>query len=292
MKILISGATGFIGNNLAKVLIEQEHEVLATGSCPERVPKGARFLPHDMNGIDFREVAGVDVLFHLAASNNTLEEDYNQMMHSNFYAATDLFLAVLHNSECNHFVYASSTAVYGNQPAPFKEDQQLGPLNAYGRSKLRFDDYAMEFGKRHDVNVVGLRFCNVFGPGEDHKGPRASMISQLAPKIKRGEEIKLFKNGEQKREWAYVKDTIKACLLASNFAGQEVFNCGTGKPHTFNEVADILKGYFRSNSEISYVDNPKPEIYQNWVETDMTKAREFLKFSPEYDLIEGIADYL
>lgn len=302
MKILVTGGTGFVGSHIARELLSQGHEVLITGSCPERVPKGTKFLPHNLNGIDFRSLEGIEVVFHQSANNNTMDNDYEQMIRSNFYAACDLFLGILHHSECKQFVYASSTAIYGNQPTPYKENQQPGPLNAYGRSKLRFDDYAIEFGKRHDVNVIGLRYSNVFGAGESHKGPRASMVSRLAEKIRDGSPITLFKNGTQKREWIYVKDVVKANLLAMNFKGIEIFNCGTGKPYTFNEVVNILYRYFDEKKAINtlyhldkkhlinYIENPRPEEYQNNVHTDMTKAQEILGFSPNYDLIDGITD--
>lgn len=292
MKCLVTGATGFVGGNVARKLLSQGHEVIATGSCPERIPKGASFLPHNLNGIDFRGVEGIDVLFHFAANNNTMEENYEQMVKSNFYAPCDLFLAVLHHSECNQFVYASSTAVYGNQPTPFVENQQPGPLNAYGRSKLRFDDYAIEFGKRHDINMVGLRLCNVYGPGEDHKGPRASYITQMYNNIKKGCPVKLFKDGKQLREWIYVKDIIKASLLAMKFKGQEIFNCGTGLPYTFNDVYLAISKHLQSSVQVEYIDNPCPERYQNHVQTNMNKAKEVLGFVPDFDLENGLKDYL
>lgn len=292
MKVVVSGGTGFLGGNLCQALVSQGHEVLATGSCPERVPAGTRFIPHNLNGIDFRVLEDTQVVFHLAANNNTQDNDYEQMIRSNFYAACDLFLALIHHSQCGQFVYASSTAVYGNQPTPFSETQQPGPLNAYARSKLRFDDYVLEFGTRYGVNVCGLRYCNVFGPGETHKGPRASMVSRMAEKIKRGEPVSLFSDGTQKREWIYVKDVVAANLLGMNFQGREIFNCGTGKPYSFNEVFDILCQHYGKKVPLNYVDNPNPKEYQSHVETDITKAQQMLGLRIDYDLIDGIKDYL
>jgi ADP-L-glycero-D-manno-heptose 6-epimerase len=149
MKCLVTGGTGFIGHHLAVELLKKDHQVLVTGSCPERVPKGAKFLPHNLNGIDFKSLEGVDVVFHQSANNNTLDNDYEQMIYSNFYAACDLFLATLHYSNCKQFVYASSTAVYGNQPTPYKENQKTGPLNFM--EYLNLDLMIMQLNLENDI---------------------------------------------------------------------------------------------------------------------------------------------
>jgi ADP-L-glycero-D-manno-heptose 6-epimerase len=292
MKILVTGGTGFIGSHLAKELLRQGHEVLVTGSCPERVPEGAKFMPHDMNGVDWRMVNGVETVFHQAACNNTLLTDRTQMIRSNFYAACDLFLALLHNSDCNQFVYASSTAVYGNRSIAVSEENKSNPLNVYGESKAKFDLYAMEFAGRYDVNVIGLRYCNVYGPGEEHKGARTSMVSKLAQTIKNDETPVLFHDGEQKREWIYVKDVVEANIRAARAEGSEIINCGTGKPYTFNQVVDILNEHYGKDLKPKYIENPHPEIYQSHVETQTNKAQEVLGFVPKYTLEDGVKDYL
>lgn len=305
MKCLVTGGTGFIGHHLAVELVKQGHEVLVTGSCPERVPEGTEYLPHDLNGIDWRRVEGVDVCFHQAANNKTTETDHNLMLRSNLYATTDLFNALKLNSQCRKFVYASSTAVYGRgftkDHEPFKETDECNPLNVYGMSKYRLDQYAISFASRHpDISIVGLRYCNVYGPGEEHKGPRMSMVTKLADKIKRGEAPVLFGNGDEKREWLYVKDAVRANLLAAEYDGTAIFNCATGDPITFNEVVGALWVHYKKKmprprepfKEIEYVENPDPKTYQDNVHTDMKKAQEFLGFSPEYSLMDGIGDYL
>jgi ADP-L-glycero-D-manno-heptose 6-epimerase len=294
MKYLVTGGTGFVGSHIASTLLKQGHEVIVTGSCPERVPKGAKFMPHNMNGIDWREIGKIEAVFHQAANNNTLETDYNQIMKSNYYAGTDLFLALLHQSNCRKFIYASSTAVYGGKEGVWKETEndETNPLNPYGISKLKFDSYAMGFAQRNEVTCIGLRYCNVYGSGEEHKGPRASMVSQLFNQIRAARKPRLFKDGTQKREWLYVKDAVDANLKALNCSQSNILNCATGNPYSFNEVVDTINGKFGFNLEPEYIDNPHLENYQNRVETDIAKIKYYLQWEPQYDLSEGLDDMM
>jgi ADP-L-glycero-D-manno-heptose 6-epimerase len=104
--------------------------------------------------------------------------------------------------------------------------------------------------------------------------------------------LKLFKHGEQKREWIYVKDVVKANLLAAGFNGREIFNCGTGNPVTFNEIVETLAEIQGEKANVEYIDNPYEDKYQTHVETDMNKADVMLGFKPEYDLEKGLRDYV
>lgn len=290
MKALVTGATGFIGSHLVKALLERGDEVLIiTGNRPEEVPKGAEYLCLNFNGVDWGAIPPVDVVFHQAANNNTTDTDTRRMMQANYFGPWDLFKACQMNG-CNRFVYASSTAVYGNSPTPWKETQNPTPLNPYGQSKAYFDEWAINvFAQGSGISVVGLRYCNVYGPGEYHKGPRRSMVSQMLEKFP---YLKLFKHGEQKREWIYVKDVVRANLLAAEFNGREIFNCGTGNPVTFNEIAHTIAEIKGEPADIEYIDNPYEDKYQTHVETDMNKADVVLGFKPEYDLEKGLRDYV
>jgi ADP-L-glycero-D-manno-heptose 6-epimerase len=293
MKVLVTGGTGFIGSNLAKELVDLGHDVTITGCSTERTVEGAKVLNLSLTGIDWSETRYMDVVFHQAANNDTLDQNSRQMTIENVYAPSELF-KMAYKGGCRRFVYASSTAVYGNSPPPYVESETiLEPLNPYARSKKDFDDFAMHFAENtHNVKVVGLRYCNVYGPGEAHKGRRASMIFQLAKKIVARETPKLFKNGDQKRDWIYVKDVVRANLLAAKYDGSGIFNCGTGTATSFNDLIKYINNATDRFHPVEpeYVDNPYEDAFQNFTQCDMSLAKKELGFKPKYSIKKGIKE--
>jgi len=288
MKILVTGGTGFVGSNLVKSLVD-EHEVTVVGCQTEcKIPGIKKFLQLSLEGIDWRHVYGQDICFHQAANNDTLDEDQDEMWRANVYGPIKLFTTMA-SGGCKKFVYASSTAVYGNSPAPYVVGETAKePLNAYGRSKKAFDEFAMKFAETKKVDVIGLRYCNIYGVGEEHKGHRRSYITQLIEQIAKG-KAKLFKDGEQKRDWIYIKDVVAANLAAARYEGSGIFNIGTGQPVTFNELVKIIGG---DSCEAIYVDNPKEAAYQNHTECDISATKKELGWSPKFHVQEGINDFV
>lgn len=292
MRILVTGGTGFIGSNLAMELQQQGHEVLITGNATEQnlTDFKGKILEPSLCGIDWDAIGKVDVLYHQAANNVTTCLDEDEMMLANFKAPKQLFEYVI-SKGCKRIVYASSTAVYGDAPAPYKEDIKPNPLNPYAVSKLKLDEFAMKKAEENPgVTIVGLRYCNVYGPAENHKGKRASMIYQLAQQMKTGNP-RLFKFGEQKRDYIYVKDVVRANILASQAKESCVVNCGYGAATTFNDIVRILNDVLGINREIEYFNNPFEDRYQDYTECDMDLAKEKTGFVPEYDVERGIKDY-
>ena len=292
MKILITGGTGFVGSNIALKLMELGHEVLITGSDAEQKLPGfkGKYLQPDLIGIDWDAVGNVDAVIHEAAINDTTSLDEREMMRANVDASLALFeYAEAHG--CKKIVYASSTAVYGATPAPYVEDKGLEPLNPYGLSKKVLDEKAMAFAAAHpEITVVGLRYCNVYGPRESHKGARASMIYQLAKQMAKGNP-RIFKHGEQKRDYIYVKDVVEANLLALEAKESSVVNCGAGEATSFNEIVTILNKTMGLDRTPEYIENPYAARYQNFTQCDMSKAKEKISFVPKYNVQKGITDY-
>ena len=292
MRILVTGGTGFIGSNIVKTLLARGEEVIMTGSDAEqKIPefKGL-YLQPGFVGLDWERIGHIDTLLHQAAINDTTAADAKEMFRANVEASKALFEYAA-KAGCKKIVYASSTAVYGAAPAPYREAEPLHPLNCYAESKKALEDFAAEFGKAHpEVNIIGLRYCNVYGPGEVHKGRRASMIFQLAEQMKIGNP-RIFKQGEQKRDYIYVKDVVRANLLSLEAAWSGIVNCGFGKSVSFNELVEILNEALGTDQQPEYIGNPYAGRYQNHTECDMSLAKEKLGFVPVFDVKQGIGDY-
>lgn len=291
MKCLVTGGTGFIGCNLAIKLLEEGHQVIVIGSPKEqKIPNlKAKYLPKNLG--DLKLLSELDVLFHQGAITDTTLLDRNKMFDTNVEWSKKLFNVVLERG-CRHIVYASSTAVYGNMPAPYIEDiTPLNPLNPYAESKKLLEEFAQEFAAQNPaVVLVGLRYCNVYGQRENHKKKSASMIYQLAQQMVNGNP-KIFRGGEQKRDYIYIDDIVRANLLASQSQKSTILNCGCGKATTFNNLIEILNSVMDINRKPEYIENPYEGKYQNHTQCDMTKARQELEFIPEFDIEAGIKEY-
>lgn len=292
MKCLVTGGTGFIGSNLALALQELGHEVMITGNESEQpLPEftGKRLFP-GLTGIDWKQVRGIDVLFHQAAINSTRMMDRREMLHGNLEGSLHLFRHVAAQG-CRRIVYASSTAVYGRNPAPYTEDGPFDLNTPYAESKKLLEEAAGSLQNEFPGMVtVGLRYCNVYGPRENHKGARSTMIYQFATQMKSGNP-RLFKHGEQKRDYIYVKDVVRANLLAAEALESCVVNCGSGRATTFNRVVEILNGNMGLDRTPEYIENPFQGNYQNDTTCDMSLAGEAIGFVPSYTIEKGIEDY-
>ena len=292
MRILVTGGTGFVGSNLVARLLQEGHDVLITGhDAEQRIPGfQGKYLQPSLLGIDWEAVGAVDVLFHQAAVNDTTLMDEREMLRANVTASQELFRRVVAGG-CRRIVYASSTAIYGDAPAPYREDTPARPLNPYARSKKQLEEFASGFARENpQVTIVGLRYCNVYGPGESHKGKRASMIFQLAQQMQRGNP-RLFKYGEQKRDYLYVDDAVRANLLAAKASESCIVNCGSGRAVSFNDIVVQLNRVLEVRRTPEYIDNPYADRYQSHTECDMTLAKQKLGFVPEFELVSGLEAY-
>ena len=289
MKILVTGGTGFIGSNLVKKLIEHGHNVTALGvKTEEEIPESVNFLHIGFNEIkDLRQ----DCIFHLAANNNTLDNNKKEMFRNNVYDPICLFNSLYENG-CKKFVYASSTAVYGNSKAPYTEESAVGPLNVYAESKFAFEQFANNFAKNKEVSVIGLRYCNVYGMGEHHKKKRSSMVYQIYNKIIKSEPITLFKFGEQKRDWCYIDDVVEANVKCLKLNQNEIFNIASGSSTSFIEIVEIISSKLQKKYEIEYIDCKFYDKFQNNTECDIQKAKKYLNWNPRFDIKSGIEDYV
>lgn len=310
-KILITGGAGFIGSNLVRHF--QTHHpqsqliVFDSFRNQEKFENGHfKSLGHYHNLLDFRGqvIAGnlnnfadlerlstlsFDYIFHQAAISDTTVTDQELVLRTN----TNSFFNLLELARQKNarMIYASSAGVYGNSPAPNKVGAGEKPENIYGFSKLMMDRMAAQYLLQYpQVSIIGLRYFNVYGEGEFYKGTTASMILQLGLQALKNKEIRLFKYGEQLRDFIYVEDVIQANIKAMNCNRSGVYNVGTGQARSFNDIMHILQGLI-GKFDVDYMDNPYT-FYQNHTEADISDTKEYLRFEPNYTLEGGISAYL
>ncbi|RUM44612.1 MAG: ADP-glyceromanno-heptose 6-epimerase [Hydrogenimonas sp.] len=310
--ILITGGAGFIGSNLAfyfqenfpdaKVVV---FDLFRTG---ETFSNGnLRSFGHykNLKGFTGEIIAGditkkedlerlrdfkFDVIFHEAAISDTTVYDQKIMMETNLNAFKDLLKMAKEMGSA--MVYASSGATYGNAPAP----QTVGredPANIYGFSKLAMDHLAYEWMKKSDLPIVGLRYFNVYGPREFFKNKTASMVLQFGHQILAGNNPRLFEGSDKiLRDFIYIDDVIQANIKACTPKKSGVYNVGTVKARSFQDIVDILQKELGTNLACEYIPNPYIGQYQFFTQADIEPTKEFLGYDPEVTLEEGIKRYL
>ncbi len=296
-KYLVTGGAGFIGSNIAKTLEAQGHEVTVMDDFSKNghfknligfkgdviAAECSTFKPRDMY---------FHAIFHEAAITDTTVMDQKAMMEQNVEAFKNVLTFAAEN-EIKKVIYASSAATYGNGPVPNVETQPTHPENVYGFSKVIMDNVARQFAAdNRDMTIIGLRYFNVYGPGEYFKGKMASMVFQLYNQMREGKRPRVFKNGEQQRDFVYVKDIVKINMCALH-NGKEtgVYNAATGIPRDYNAIIACLNKEMGLNLEPEYIDNPYP-FFQLKTQADMTKSESKLGYTPDYTLEAGIADYV
>jgi ADP-L-glycero-D-manno-heptose 6-epimerase len=297
-KYLVTGGAGFVGSNLAFAL-EQERKAKVTvldnfssGNYKNLVGFTGDVIADDISSSAWFDKAGkVDAVFHQAAMVDTTVSDQKAMMRDN----VDGFRNVLEyalQAGVKRVVYASSAAVYGNSKCPMHEGQSPTPENVYGFSKAIMDNVAREFSEAHkDMVLVGLRYFNVYGPREYYKGKMASMMFQLYNQMKAGKRPRVFKFGEQMRDFVYVKDIVRGNLNALDAERSCVCNLASGKPGNFNEVIEALNKALKTDLAPEYIDNPYA-FYQNKTHADLRQAKALINYRPEWSLADGVADYV
>lgn len=290
--MLITGGAGFIGSNLAMELEKKGHNVVILDDYSSADIRGLRgFRGEVFIGDESRlDECGstFDVIFHEAAITDTTFKDDREMLRKNIDGFRKVLQFAMRKGAA--LVYASSAGTYGNGKAPMKEPQEPQPLNAYAYSKYFMDNLAKKHAK--DLTVVGVRYFNVFGPGEKHKGKSASMVYQLYRQMAAGRNPRIFKYGEQVRDHIYVKDAVAATIRAADAKESGIFNVGTGEATTFNQVIDCLNKAMKTSFRPEYFDNPYADAYQVNTRADISKIGKALGWKPKFSTRAGIADYV
>ncbi len=298
-KILITGGAGFIGSNLVLTLQEEfpENDYImvddfSCGVLENLKDFRGRIVRGDVASMDLRREfpGGIDVVFHQAAITDTTVQDKEKMFQANVKGFQNVF--ALAKTSGARFIYASSAAVYGASPSPMRVGEGENPLNVYGESKFEVDRMVRGGLAAYPGVIIGTRYFNVYGSHEAHKGKMASMIWQLYLQMKAGKRPRVFEFGEQKRDFVYVKDVVRANILALDVQKSGIVNIGTGKSRSFNEIIRVLNKAMGTNLEPEYFKNPYTAAYQENTEADLTEAKNLLGYTSQYDLESGILDYV
>jgi len=298
--ILVTGGAGFIGSNLVLTL-------------QDRFPNARLTVIDDFRSGDFKNLAGYhgdlvaqnmatldwdqqfgdeefDAIFHLASITDTTLHNQFTQVHDNVESFRRLLnFARLYQTRV---VYASSASTYGAASAASAETNGAAPANSYAFSKVIMDNLANRTAREsREWIIVGLRYFNVYGPREAHKGIPASMIYQLSRQMKSGQRPRIFKHGEQQRDFVYVKDIVEGSIRALEAKQSGIYNLGSGQARSFNDLVDILNRSLGTSFKPEYIDNPHAH-YKNFTQADLTNVRKGLGYEPKYSLETGVADYM
>ncbi len=297
---LITGAAGFIGSNLTLALQEKFPDARLTaiddfrsGDFKNLFGYEGDFVAADLAQLDWQAQFGdekFDAIFHLASITDTANHNQFEQTHDNI----ESFRRLLNFARPNktQIIFASSASIYGAVTTASAESRAAAPANVYAFSKAMMDNLAARTARENpDWKIVGLRYFNVYGPREAHKGVPASMVLHLAQQMKGGQRPRIFKHGEQKRDFVYVNDIVAGTIAALDATTSGVYNLGSGQPRSFNELVYILNRTLETNYQPDYIDNPHAH-YQNFTQADLTQAKAALGYEPRFSLEEGVADYM
>jgi ADP-L-glycero-D-manno-heptose 6-epimerase len=274
--IIVTGGLGFIGSHLVNYLnlyFDEIYDILIVDNLDSNIDKikncnTINFYIHKDNFFKYlynlKNTNNIESIIHLGACSNTMEQNRNYLYRNNFeYSKTLLDFCI--NKKIK-FIYASSASVYGNSASFCEMDKLQNPINWYAESKMLFDKYIMSYLDVFCSKIIGLRFFNVYGINEFHKGKMASVPFQLVTK----KLTSLFENGEQQRDFIYINDVVQSIVNAiqiNDLSG--IFNIGSGISRTFNDIVNILK------LDVTYIKIPEniKNNYQLYTLANIRKAR-------------------
>lgn len=311
--IVVTGGAGFIGSAIIWKLNQLgEEEIIVVDEL------GNDDKWKNLNGLSFVDYYHKDefidliindsfpfepeALIHMGACTSTTEKNADYLMQNNYHYSQDLAKYCMTHKI--RFIYASSAATYGNGSNGYEDNQKklnsLRPLNMYGYSKHLFDLWVHKTGLIEEV--VGLKFFNVFGPNEYHKGDMRSVVHKAFEQIVETGKVKLFKsykpeygNGEQARDFIYVKDAAEMTLFfLKNKSKNGIYNIGTGRANSWNNLAGAVFNAMNKKVNIEYVDMPEEirDKYQYHTEANLTKLRDAGYDKEIMNLEDGINDYV
>lgn len=313
--ILVTGGAGFIGSALAWALNNRNLDNIWLADFLESNPNKSRNLDaldhqrfldaaelRQLVRDDSSDLADVRTIFHLGACSSTTETDEAYLHDNNFLYTKELAEWALARDA--RFVYASSAATYGDGSAGMddqtKDLERYRPLNLYGESKHKFDLQARDAGLL--PHIVGLKYFNVYGPNEEHKGDMRSVVSKSFAQIQDAGGMNLFRShhpdyedGKQLRDFLYVKDAVRMTLyLAENDEANGLFNLGCGQARSWLDLANAIFAALGKDANVTFIDMPETirDKYQYFTQADVSKIRAAGYKDAFFSLEEAVADYV
>ena len=297
MKALVTGCAGFIGSHLVDELLEQGYEVVGIDCFTDYYPGGIKeanisnalknknfeFIEADI--LDMKKLPEVDYVFHLAAQAGVRASwgKSFEIYTRNNIEATQKLLEFYKDRAIKKFVYASSSSVYGDAKLPMNEDSLLKPVSPYGVTKLAGENLCYLYWKNYNVPTVSLRYFTVYGPKQ-----RPDMaIHKFVKTIFKGDEITVFGDGTQTRDFTYVDDAVEANVLAaeSDDVGG-VFNIGGGSRISVNDLVKLMGDIIEKKAKIKNIEKQKGDVKDTLA--DITKTTKILKWKPKINIEEGL----
>ena len=311
--ILITGGAGFIGSNLAfyfqNNFPEAKIVVLDCFRSGETFSNGnLKSFGHFKNLLRFKGIVisgnindkdllkqlednySFDYIFHQAAISDTTVQEQDLMIKTNVNAYENLLkIAIKHKA---NMIYASSAATYGDSNRFEIGCEQ--PNNAYGFSKVMMDNITYEYLKKDlDISIVGLKYFNVYGPKEFFKDKTSSMVVQFGHQILKALTPKLFEGSDKiLRDFIYIDDVIQANIKACTPKKSGVYNVGTGKARSFEDIVNILQKELEIDNGKEYIKNPFIGSYQFFTQANIESTKKNLGYEPKYEMEDGIKAYI
>ena len=309
--IIVTGGAGFIGSNLVDALNRRGHDVVVVDHVDDGLKRRNldRLRVHDyLDKSEFRvrlkagKAPEAAAVFHLGACSSTTETDERYLRDNNTDYTRDVCEWALRTGA--RFIYASSAATYGDGSRGYSDDDAvtptLEPLNLYGASKQWFDLWALQTGALG--RIAGIKYFNVYGPWEDHKGDMRSLVNKAYAQVARDGEIGLFKSyrpdfrdGEQNRDFIHVDDAVAVTLFfLDQPAVHGLYNCGTGVARTWIDLAKALFAAMGMVPRIRFIEMPESirDKYQYHTQADMTKLRRAGYSASFLSIEDGVRRYV
>ena len=304
-KVLITGASGFVGSYLLNSLDESQYDITIINRWHphlKHIKKKHNFIPikdADPEWLDKQPkyLFKQDIAVNLLSRTKTLDENTKEIIKVNVNWPIKLLEKLLY-SGCNKFIYISSVSVYGNEPIPFTVGiTKEKPLAPYALSKAILDKKIQKIKQKNtNLRFISLRYANLYGPGEEKKGKRKSLIGQIIENNLKRKTIKLLQWGQQTRDWLFIHDAVSSIIWSmheiQNRDCSGIYNIGSGTNITTNELIKIIYKFTNIQPKIEYIPFDNKDKIQCHTLFDIKETREKLGFSPRFNIYQGIKIYV